>query len=75
VLCQSRGSIPAIAVAALVYLALSRNRLRAAIGIGLVALPAIPALPTLLDVYQHGAADAAVIAMRATKRGLWPRFY
>ncbi len=63
VLCQSRGSIPAIAVAAVVYLLLSRNRLRAAIGIGLVLAPAIPALPTLLDVYRHGAADPAVIPL------------
>ena len=62
-LCQSRGSIPAAALAALVYLAITRNRLRAAIAIGLVVLPAIPALPTLLEVYRHGQADAAVVPL------------
>lgn len=62
-LSQSRGSIPAAALATLVFLLLSRDRLRAAAVIGLVAIPAIPALPTLLEVYRHGVADAAVLPL------------
>ena len=63
VLAQSRGSLPAAAIALLVYLALSRNRLGVAIVVGLAAIPAIPALPALLDVYRHGNADAGVIPL------------
>jgi hypothetical protein len=53
-LSQSRASIPAIALAGLVFLVLSRNRLRATVALALVALPALPAVPTLLDVYRFG---------------------
>ncbi len=63
ILCQSRGSIPALALAALVFIGFSRDRLRAAIVLALVAIPAAAALPTLLDVYRHGEADAAVIPL------------
>lgn len=63
ILCQSRGSVPAAAIAALIYMAMTRDRLRAAIGIGLVVLPALPALPTLLEVFRHGDADPAVIPL------------
>jgi O-antigen ligase len=62
-LAQSRGSVPAVIVAALVYLALSRNRLRAAAMLALVVLPALPALPTLLDVFQYGKADPGVVPL------------
>ncbi len=63
ILCQSRGTLPAIALAALVYLVVSRNRMRAAIAMALVAIPAIPALPVLLDVFRHGEANAEVIPL------------
>lgn len=62
-LAQSRGSVPAVVFAVLVYLALSRDRLRATALIALVLLPALPALPTLLDVYGHGQADPAVVPL------------
>lgn len=63
ILCQSRGSIPAMALAVLVFTGFSRNRLRAAVILALVAIPALAALPTLLDVYRHGEADPAVIPL------------
>ena len=62
-LAQSRGSIPAVVLAALVYLVLSSHRLRAAAVLALMAVPALPAIPTLLDVYRHGKADAAVVPL------------
>jgi O-antigen ligase len=63
VLSQSRASIPAIALAGLVFLALSRNRLRATVALVLVFLPALPALPTLLDVYHYGNAAPGVVPL------------
>lgn len=63
VLAQSRGSLAGLAVALLVYLLLSRRRLRAAAVFALAVLPALPAVPTLLDVYQHGTPDAATIPL------------
>jgi hypothetical protein len=63
VLAQSRGSLPAVAVALLVYLIVSPRRLRAAAVIALAALPMLPALPTLLDVFQHGEADATTLEL------------
>ena len=62
-LAQSRGSVPGVALALLVYLILTSNRLRAAVMLGLMVLPALLAIPTLLDVYRHGSADAAVIPL------------
>jgi len=62
-LSQSRASVPAIAVAGLVFLLLSRNRLRATVAMALIALPALPALPTLLDVYHYGRDDPGVIPL------------
>jgi hypothetical protein len=60
VLSESRGSLPAAAVAFAAFLALSPRRLRAATYLGLAAVPVLPALPTLLDVYQYGSIDAGV---------------
>lgn len=48
---QSRGSLPAAALALGVYLVTSRRRVRAAAWVGLAAVPAAAALPWLLDVY------------------------
>lgn len=62
-LAQSRGSIPAAALALVVFLALSRDRLRAGALLALVVLPALPALPTLLEVYRHGSADPSVVPL------------
>ncbi|HWB69311.1 MAG TPA: hypothetical protein VG518_04990, partial [Solirubrobacterales bacterium] len=62
-LAQSRGSVPAAALALLVFLALSRDRLRASALLALIVLPALPALPTLLEVYRHGSADPAVVPL------------
>ncbi len=60
-LCQSRGSVPAAALAGVVLLAVSRDRLRVAIVLALVVLPTLPVLPTLIDLYQHGHADPASV--------------
>jgi hypothetical protein len=54
VLAQSRGSIPAAIVALVVFLALTPRRLRMATYLILAAVPVLPALPVLLDVFQHG---------------------
>ncbi|MFN8161324.1 MAG: O-antigen ligase family protein [Solirubrobacterales bacterium] len=53
-LAQSRGSAPAAALALLAFVLLAPQRLRAAIVVALIVIPAAFALPTLLDVYQHG---------------------
>jgi O-antigen ligase len=63
ILCQSRGSIPAMALAVLVFIGFSRKRLRGTVVLALVAIPALAALPTLLAVYRHGEADPAVIPL------------
>lgn len=54
VLAESRGSLPAAAVALTIFLVLSPRRLRAATFLTLAAVPVLFALPTLLDVFQHG---------------------
>ena len=63
VLSQSRGSLPAAALAALLFIVFSRDRLRAALVMALVAIPALPAVPTLLDVFQYGHYNAGVIPL------------
>jgi O-Antigen ligase len=63
VLAESRGSLPAAAVALVVLLALSPRRLRVAIYLGLAALPVLPALPTLLDLFQHGGAGPGLVPL------------
>ena len=54
-LAQSRASMPAIAVALVVYLLASPRRLRALSWLGLAVLPALAILPALTSLY--GAAD------------------
>lgn len=54
VLAESRGSLPAAVVALTVFLVLSPRRLRAATFLTLAGFPVLFALPTLLDVFQHG---------------------
>jgi hypothetical protein len=61
ILSQSRGSIPAFLIAFLVYLAVSRRRLRATAFVVLAILPAAPALPAMLDVYRYGKADPGIV--------------
>ena len=63
ILAQSRGSLPAAAIALLAMLVLSPHRLRTAVVVALAAIPAIPALPALLDVYRHGTADPGVVPL------------
>ncbi len=63
ILAQSRGSLPAAAVALLAVLVLSPHRLRSAVLVVLAAIPTIPALPALLDVYRHGTADRGVVPL------------
>ena len=58
VLAQSRGSVPAAALAALVWVLVSPRRLPAALCLALVAIPVAVATPTLLDVFQYGRVDA-----------------
>ncbi|MDQ2940082.1 MAG: O-antigen ligase family protein, partial [Actinomycetota bacterium] len=54
VLAESRGSLPASLVALAALILLSPRRLRIAGYLVLAALPVLPALPTLLDVFKHG---------------------
>ncbi|MGZ8665720.1 MAG: O-antigen ligase family protein [Solirubrobacterales bacterium] len=63
ILAQSRGSLPATAIALLVVIVLSPHRLRTAVVLALAAIPTIPALPALLEVYRHGAADPGVVPL------------
>lgn len=62
-LAQSRASMPAIALAGVTFLMLSRDRLRASLAIALIALPALPALPTLLDVYHYGESGPEIVPL------------
>jgi hypothetical protein len=71
-LAQSRGSVPATVLAGLVFVALSRNRLRVAAILALTVLPVIPAVPTLLDVYRHADADPGVVSsLHDAARAVW----
>lgn len=63
VLSQSRGSLPAAAIATVVWIAFSPSRLRAATQLGLVLVPVAFAMPTLLHVFQHGEVDAATLPL------------
>jgi hypothetical protein len=60
-LSQSRGSIPAFLLAVLVFVALSRHRLRAAVTVGLALVPLIPAAPAILAVYRFGHDTPGVV--------------
>ncbi len=71
VLAESRGSAPAALVAIVVLIVLSPRRLRVAIYLALAALPVLAALPTLLDVFQHGGAGAGLVPlMRDSARAI-----
>lgn len=59
VLCQSRGSLFALPCALLLYLAVTRNRLRALVPILVTAIAVAPAVPGLLDVYPAVVNDRA----------------
>ncbi|MGH2981402.1 MAG: O-antigen ligase family protein, partial [Solirubrobacterales bacterium] len=61
VLAQSRGVLPALVVALVVFVALSPRRLRAATYLVLAVLPVLPALPALLDVFQYGRGDPGIV--------------
>jgi hypothetical protein len=63
ILAQSRGSIPAAAIGLLAFLAFSPRRVRAALFVALAAAPVLLALPTLLDVYQHGELNQAMVPL------------
>jgi O-antigen ligase len=63
VLSQSRGSLPAAAVALLVLIGFSRRGLKVALFVALAAVPMVPVIPTLLHVFQHGAANAGAIPL------------
>lgn len=52
VLCQSRGSLVALACALVVYLAVTRDRLRALAHLSIAAAAVAPAVPALLHVYS-----------------------
>jgi hypothetical protein len=59
VLAQSRGSVFAAGVAALVLVALHPDRLRVVAWLALAAVPAALALPWLLDVYSQGGSNGS----------------
>lgn len=56
-LCQSRGSVPAVVVALAVYLVVAPDRLRAFVWLMLAALPAIVVIPALNDLYSATLAN------------------
>ncbi len=63
VLAQSRGSLPAAAVGLAVLIVLMPRRLRVAAYLTMAVVPVLPALPTLLDVFQHGQTDQGLIPL------------
>lgn len=68
-LSQSRGSIPAIALAVIVFALAYPFRVRALCWLALAILPAIAILPALSDLYQvanDGGAGATVEELRST---------
>jgi O-antigen ligase len=67
VLCQSRGSLVALPLAVVLYLALTRRRLRAFAHLVITAAAVAPAMPALLHVYSaviagHGRSAAVTHA-------------
>lgn len=58
-LCQSRGSVPALALALIAYLFLAPLRLRAVVWLALVAAPALVVLPPSLDLFQASEGSLA----------------
>jgi len=65
VLSQSRGSVPAAAIALLLYLILTPSRLRHLAYLALAILPGLFALPTLLAVFQHGGIAGVLPLLRS----------
>jgi O-Antigen ligase len=70
VLSQSRGSLPAAVVALVVYLLLTPNRLRQVAYLLLAAVPVLVALPTLLEVFQHGEVPGVLPSLRAAAKAV-----
>ncbi len=66
ILGQSRGSLPALAMAALVFLALSPHRLRAGVVLVLVVVPALPFLSDLLAVFRYNSPDSGIVPLLHT---------
>jgi hypothetical protein len=67
-LCQSRGSLVALPLALVAYVAMARGRLRALAQLAVLAVAVAPALPPLLDVYSavvNGHAYSATLARAA----------
>ncbi len=69
-LSESRGSLPATAVALAVFLAFSPRRLRAAAYLALAAMPLLPALPTLLNPFQHGVGPGLLPLLHDAARAI-----
>lgn len=63
VLAQSRGSLPALAIAGCVYLVLTPNRLRAGTVIVLAVLPVLPFLSDLLAVFRYNSPDSGIVPL------------
>lgn len=58
VLCQSRGSLVALPCALVLYLVVTRNRLRALLPLILAGVAVAPAVPSLLHVYSAVVTDS-----------------
>lgn len=72
ILSQSRGSVPATIAALVVFIAVAPHRLRAAVVVGMAALPAAIALPTLLEVFRHGDDGPGVLGLlRDSAQMIW----
>jgi hypothetical protein len=72
ILSQSRGSLPAAAVALCVYLLFATDRARRLAWLALAALPALLILPSLVDLYQagDGPLSSALDELRAAGRAV-----
>lgn len=68
VLCQSRGSVPAVIFAAVVFVAVSRRRRLALVGLAAVAVPVAASLPWLLDVYTATDPGSVLDALHTAAR-------
>jgi O-Antigen ligase len=60
---QSRGSVPALVAAALVFLIVTPQRLRATAVLVLIALPVLPFVSDFLAVFRYGEPDAGAIPL------------
>jgi O-antigen ligase/polysaccharide polymerase Wzy-like membrane protein len=68
-LSESRGSLPAGAVALCVYLLFATDRARRLAWLALAALPALLVIPSLVDLYHAGSADAPLSSALDELRG------